>query len=43
MKIDKEFIAFLLENKRQFDQAVEDFEKHSLEFDRKLNRIRSHF
>lgn len=42
MKKDKEFIKFLLENKRQFDEAMEEFERHSLEFDRTLNKIRSH-
>ena len=35
----REFMEFLLENKRNVDKTVEEFNYHSREFDRKVNRI----
>lgn len=37
----EELRLFLVENKKQFDQAAEEFEKHSREFDRKVIKILS--
>jgi len=36
---DKEFVSFLMENKRKFDEAMRNFDKHSALFDKKINKI----
>ncbi len=35
----KEFQAFVAENKRKVDQAKAEFDKHSKEFDKKAREI----
>ncbi len=36
---NNEFIQYLLESKERVDYAVQQFEKHSREFDRKVSKI----
>ncbi len=38
---EKEFRDFLMENKRKAEKAMENFEKSSRDFDRKISKILS--
>ncbi|HLC88501.1 MAG TPA: hypothetical protein VJG49_00540 [Candidatus Nanoarchaeia archaeon] len=37
----KEFIDFLMRNKKEADRAMKEFEKHSREFDKQVSKILS--
>ncbi len=37
----KEFMEFLMKNKKEAEQAMKEFEKHSREFDKQVSKILS--